>query len=144
MLCTYCFKAAFSSKSHSMRTLHKIQNFAFLNQKAKHLLLFSLIDVLFCLPKDRDSWVQTIEQQILKAFQDNDKRNSSLSEEVILILIINLFCLAEKSVHVFYNFVLHVFYISNSIFGVNVRVTQQIYVFKVKSCLRVAQLIGLV
>ena len=36
-----------------------------------------------------------------------------------------------------YHVNLHVFffYISNSIFGVNVRVAQQIYVFKVKSCL---------
>ena len=34
--------------------------------------------------------------------------------------------------------VLHNFFISNSIFGFNVRVAQQIYVFKVKSCLGVA------
>ena len=32
----------------------------------------------------------------------------------------------------------HVFFIKNSIFGVNVKLFQQIYVFKVKSCLGVA------
>ena len=33
---------------------------------------------------------------------------------------------------------LHVFSITNPIFGVNVRVAKEIYVFKVKSCLGVA------
>ena len=33
---------------------------------------------------------------------------------------------------------LHVFFISNSFLGVNVRVAQQIYVSKAKSCLGVA------
>ena len=34
--------------------------------------------------------------------------------------------------------VIHVFLISNSILGVNIRIGKQIYVFKVKSCLGVA------